>query len=604
MNQELLKKQNLQESSLQNKKESQQDKEQGDSLKGSKYLWMLPPADYKAIADLASRYAISFAIAQTLLTRGFTSQAMVDAFLFSSLEKDVAHASKMKGAQEAVDRILRAIEKKEKILVFGDYDVDGITSSALMMISLIPLGADINFFLPNRVKDGYGISTHIVERASKNNYRLIVTVDNGITAFEPAKKAKELGIDLIITDHHRPHGHVPDAFTIVNPNQSDCSYPFKTLAGVGVTFKILSLLYEQKGLTLPAKAYELLLLGTIADVVPLVGENRFWVRYGLQYINKVESFSFKVLKQNSRVTKPTLSSTDIGFSITPQINALGRLEDPRQGVHFLIGSDYKQVEEIGKILFELNEARKQVERSIFMQVQSEIESKRINLDVEKVIVAASSGWQSGVIGLVASRLVGAYGFPTILLHVTNKGIAKGSCRSIPGFDIFNALEKSSDILEQFGGHSMAAGLSLKVENIYLLKESLERQIAEQLTAFDLKQKLLIDAELRLEDINKKLVHDLELLQPFGNENSEPVFLVKGAMMLQKPTLLKDAHVKCEIVADGITQSVIFFNRPDLFSVLCNHVEKSSDYAVRISENHWNGRVSIELIGVDIAFSYE
>jgi len=595
---EFLEKQNLQNNSLPDKNL------EDTSLQGSKYLWMLPPVDDKAIADLASRYAISFSIAQTLLTRGFTSPEMIDSFLFSSLEKDVAHASRMKGAQEAVDRILRAIEKKEKILVFGDYDVDGITSSALMMIALIPLGADINFFLPNRVKDGYGISTHIVERAAKNKYSLIITVDNGITAFEPAKRAKELGIDLIITDHHRPHGHLPDAFAIVNPNQSDCSYPFKTLAGVGVTFKILSLLYEQKGLTLPAKAYELLLLGTIADVVPLVGENRFWVRYGLQYINKTESLSLKVLKQNSKVTKPTLSSTDIGFSITPQINALGRLEDPRQGVHFLIGSDYRQVEEIGKILFELNETRKEVERSIFMQVQHEIETKRINLDVERVIVAASSGWQSGVIGLVASRLVGAYGYPTILLHVTNKGIAKGSCRSIPGFDMFNALEKSSDILEQFGGHAMAAGLSLKVENIYLLKESLERQLAEQLTAFDLKQKLRIDAELRLEDVTKKLVHDMELLQPFGNENSEPVFLVKGAVMLQKPTLLKDLHLKCEIVADGITQSVIFFNRPDLFPVLCNHVERPSDFAVKVSENHWNGRVSVELIGVDIAFSYE
>ncbi|MCX5925109.1 MAG: single-stranded-DNA-specific exonuclease RecJ [Candidatus Dependentiae bacterium] len=573
-------------------------------VQGSKYLWLVPPADGKKIADLAAQYSIAFPIAQTLLTRGFTSKEMIDAFLFSSLEKDVALATGMKGALESVERILSAIAKKEKILVFGDYDVDGITSSALMMISLLPLGADINFFLPHRVHDGYGLSTKIVERAARNGYRLIITVDNGITAFEPAIRAKELGVDLIITDHHRPHDAVPEAFAIVNPNQADCTYPFKSLAGVGVTFKILSLLYEQKGLPLPAKAYELLLLGTVADVVPLVGENRFWVRHGLNYINKTESLSLKVLKQNGRVTKPILSSTDIGFSIAPQINALGRLEDPRQGVKFLIGSDWGQVQEVGKVLLDLNEARKEIERSIFMQVTQEVESKRINLETENIIIAASKGWQPGVIGLVASRIVGAYGKPTLLLHLTGKGLAKGSCRSIAGFDMFHALDNARDLLEQFGGHAMAAGLSLKIENIPLLKASLEKQIADQLTPFDLKQKLKIDAELTLPDLTKKLVTDMEHLQPFGNENSEPVFQVKGAVLLQKPTVLKDVHVKCEIFSQGVTKPVIFFNRPELLPLLQAQGENPFDLAVKVSENHWNGRVSVELLGVDGAFNPE
>lgn len=569
-------------------------------LHGSKYLWMLPPTDGKKIADIAAQHALSFPVAHTLLTRGFTSKEMIDSFLFSSLEKDVAHASGLKDALVSVARIREAIEKKEKILIFGDYDVDGITSSALMMISLLPLGAEVNFFLPHRVRDGYGLSTKVVERAARNGYRLIITVDNGIAAFEPARRAKELGIDLIITDHHRPHDIVPEAFAIVNPNQADCSYPFKTLAGVGVTFKIISLLYEQKGLELPAKAYELLLLGTVADVVPLRGENRFWVRHGLQYVNKVESLSFKVLKQNGRVTKPNISSTDIGFSIAPQINALGRLEDPRQGVKFLIGSDWGQVQEVGKILFDLNEARKEIERSIFAQVMQEIETKRIDLDFENIVIAASKGWQPGVIGLVASRVVGAVGRPAILLHLTNNGIAKGSCRSVPGFDMFHALENSAHLLEQFGGHAMAAGLSLKVENIPLLKKSLEDQIAQQLTPFDLQQKLAIDAELTLSDVCPKLMSDLGHLQPFGNENSEPVFHLKGATVLESPTVLKDVHVKCDIVSQGITKPVIFFNRPELFSTLQELREKPFDLAVRVSENHWNGRVSIELLGVDIA----
>lgn len=216
-------------------------------IAGKKYLWKVAACDQQKIAAIAARYNFSFAIAQVLYTRGFTDESAMESFLFSSFENDVADPRLLKDAEKAVDRIMLAMERQEQMLVFGDYDVDGITSSSLMMICLLPLGAKINFFLPNRVKDGYGLSTKIVERAAQNNYSVIITVDNGITAIEQAKRAKELGIDLIITDHHRPHAQVPDAYAIVNPNQTDCGYPYKTLAGVGVTFKILSLLYEKKG---------------------------------------------------------------------------------------------------------------------------------------------------------------------------------------------------------------------------------------------------------------------------------------------------------------------------------------------------------------------
>src|SRR6266478_4368829 len=265
-------------------------------ISGQKYIWKIPTVDQQQVAAIAARYTLSFAVAQVLYARGFTDADSIEKFLFSRFEDSVADTRLMKDAEKAVDRILTAMEKQEQILVFGDYDVDGITSSSMMMICLLPLGAKINYFLPNRVKDGYGLSTKIVERAAQNKYAVILTVDNGITAIEQAQRAKELGIDLIITDHHRPHSKVPDAFAIVNPNQKDCMYPHKTLAGVGVTFKLLSLLYEKKGLQMPQKVYELLLLGTVADVVPLMGENRFWVRHGLNYINNVESISFKLLK--------------------------------------------------------------------------------------------------------------------------------------------------------------------------------------------------------------------------------------------------------------------------------------------------------------------
>lgn len=570
------------------------------TLSGAKYLWKLPVADQATILHIASQYTLSLPIAQTLYTRGHITPEQIEGYLFSSLEKDVAHPSRMKDAQRAVDRILVAIENKEKILIFGDYDVDGITSCSLMMICLLPLGANVNYFLPHRVKDGYGISTKVIDRAKQNNYSLIITVDNGITAIEPALKARELGIDLIITDHHRPHDHVPDAYAIVNPNQIDCPYPFKFLAGVGVIFKVLSLLYEQKGMELPAKAYELLLLGTVADVVPLTGENRFWVRHGLLHVNRVESAALKVLKQNGKVTKPRLSSTDIGFSLAPQINALGRLQDPRQGVQFLIGSDLAQVNQVGTVLFELNQARREIERSIVSQIEAEIASNAINLQTENIIIAASDQWPPGVIGLVASRFVSTYGKPTILFHLTKNGLAKGSCRSIAEFNMFDALTSCAHLLERFGGHSMAAGLSLKVENVPALKAELERLIALQVKPEDLRPRLCLDAHLTLGDVSKKLLSDLSHLEPFGNQNAQPSFYVKNVVLVQKPQLLKDAHVKCSVFADGVIKPLIFFNRPELMQKLLALEQDPFDVAVQVTENHWNGNVSIELLGMDIA----
>lgn len=567
---------------------------------GVKYLWQLPHAEHQTLFELASSYNVSVPIMQTVFARGHVDKKSIDSFLFSSYEKDVASPHLMKDAEKSVDRILYAIENKEKILIFGDYDVDGITSSALMMHCLLPLGADVNFFLPHRVHDGYGLSEKIVRRAKENNYNLIITVDNGITAFEPAALAKQLGIDLIITDHHQPHGELPDAFAIINPHQKECPYPYKKFAGVGVSFKVLSLLYARKGLEMPSKAYELLLLGTVADVVPLTGENRFWVRHGLNHIHAHETFSFNVLKRNGNVVRPRLSATDIGFSITPQINALGRLEDPRQGVKFLIGSDTNEVERVGKVLLELNQARKEIERSIYKQVVSEIESNAIDLSREKIILAASNNWPAGVIGLVASRLVGAYGRPAILLHMTKDGIAKGSCRSIPALNMFEVLQSASHLLIQFGGHAMAAGLSLRIDNIPAFKEHVENYIAQHVTDFDLKLKIHLDAEVKMGDLTKKFIEDMEFLEPFGNENPEPLFYLSNVSLMQKPTLLKDAHIKCQIFADGVIKPIIFFNRPELFEQLQSLQSSSFDIAAHVKENYWNGKISIELTGVDIA----
>lgn len=574
-------------------------------IRGTKYAWRMPKINHELVLKIAVKYSLAIPLAKALVARGYTDFDKIDAYLFSTYENNVVSARSMKDAQKAVDRILLAINNKEKILIFGDYDVDGITSSALMMTCLQPLGAEVNFYLPNRVKDGYGLSTKVVKRAAENNYKVIITVDNGTTAFEPALVAKELGIDLIITDHHKPHDKVPDSFALVNPHQKECQYPFKEFAGVGVTFKVLSLLYETLQKTMPDvkmpdKAYELLLLGTVADVVPLQGENRFWVRYGLQWLNNKSSMSLDVLKMHGKVTTPLLKSTDIGFKIAPQINALGRLEDPRQGVQFLLGTDQKETEFIGNILFQLNQARKEIERSIFEDVQRLVENGTIDLTKENIIMAASNNWPAGVIGLVASRLVNEYTRPVLLFHITKDGKAKGSCRSLAAFNMFEALQQNKHLLDQFGGHAVAAGLALDVANMPALKESLEKLTREQLTADDFVNSLTIDADISMTDITKKLTQDMGYLEPFGAANSEPVFCVHNVSLVQKPQLLKDLHVKCSVFADGVIKPLVFFNRPDLFNLLNEQGEEPFSVAVQITENHWQGRVSVELLGRDVA----
>ncbi len=567
-------------------------------VQGYKYLVGIAKVQSDHVQQIAQKFDLPLPLAETLLVRGLCNEEQIQDYLSVPVEKNVYSAESMKDAQRAVQRIMHAIEHKEKILIAGDYDVDGITSSSLMLMGLLPLNALVNFHLPNRVKDGYGLSCKIVQKAYDNNYKVIITVDNGITAFEPAALAKKLGIDLIITDHHKPHDHVPDAFAIVNPHQNDCSYPFKYFAGVGVAFKLISLLYEKLGMQIPGKVIELLLFGTVADVVPLTGENRYWVRYGLAYVNEHESFALQVLKQNSKFVKPELFSTDIGFSITPQINALGRLDDAREGVQFLIGNNALEVERIGKILFEMNQSRKEIERKIIDDVVNQIESGSIDIS-KNLVIASSSNWPSGVIGLVASRIVGAYGKPTILFHITDNGIAKGSCRSIKEFNIFNALTECKDLLIAFGGHAHAAGLSLKVENLPELQRRLQIKIAQELTEFDLKQKILIDATCLLSDFDQKFMNDLRKFEPFGHENVQPIFYIKNVVLVQKPQLLKDLHVKCSVFAEGSIKSVMFFNRPELFDLLINQADVAFDIVGQVMHNYWNGVYTIEIQGLEV-----
>ena len=567
-----------------------------------RFVWLIPNVDTKEVIRISDENNFSLPIASILYSRGFRSIKEINSFIFSSFRSDVHDPKLFKDAEVAANRLMHAIKNKEKILIFGDYDVDGITSTSLLLLAFLPLKANINFYLPNRIKDGYGLSERIVKKAVDNNYKLIITVDNGITAFDAASLAKKLGIDLIITDHHRPNGKLPEALAIIDSNQDDCAYPYKELAGVGTIFKIVSLIYNEFKKELPDKIYELLMLGTVADVALLTGENRYWVKYGLSKINKKRSFAVSVLAQNGGLVKSKFDSRDIGFMLAPQLNALGRLDDPRSAVQFLIGSDSQKIEEIGLKLKQINEERKKIDRAIYLDMETAIFDKRINLEKENIIIAASKDWPAGVIGLVAGKLTQNYGKPTILLHLGPDGLLKGSCRSIPEFNIFNALQKCSDLLIHFGGHSFAAGLKLHKKNLPEFKARLEEIILQEVDQKDLVPKIKIDGFLGLMDLKYSFLSELELLEPFGNGNEQPVFIIKNVNLQGPVQILKEKHVKCNIFADGIIKPVIFFNRPELYSYFDKNKDKSFDLAAYVSKNEWNDKINIELQGVDVCLS--
>ncbi|MCL5436291.1 MAG: single-stranded-DNA-specific exonuclease RecJ [Candidatus Dependentiae bacterium] len=572
------------------------------NIRGARYVWRLPSAEQRAYArSLGPILNLSLPVVETLVNRGFTRSEEIESFLFMSQDDLLGHPSLLHDAERVIERIKTAIDSNEKILIAGDYDVDGMTATAMMLAALEPLGADVNFFLPHRIRDGYGISERVVHRAAASGYRLIITVDNGITGFKAGAAARACGIDLIITDHHRPLDNLPEAFAIVDPMHPACAYPFKELAGVGVAFKIIELLYEQYGYTLPGVTHELLLLGTVADVVPLRKENRFFVRRGLRWIAEHESPALRVLKDNAKLTRP-VSAMDIGFSLAPQLNALGRLEDPRQAVKFLLGDDKEEIAMIGAKLFELNQARKLVEKAVVEDVRRDIADGKIDRDRDIAFIAARSSWPPGVIGLAASRIVSEYGRPVFLFHETQEGVLKGSCRSIPGLNIFNALSSVKELLEHFGGHAAAAGLAVRRELLGEFKLRVDEYLRTHLTSEDLTQKISCDAELALTDANAKLMRDLSHLEPCGSANERPTFYVRRVQLVEEPRLLKEEHVRCMVFADGVIKPVIFFGRPDLFEFFSAHRDGDFDLAVTVAENEWEGVRRIEFYGVDAALA--
>ena len=506
-------------------------------------VWNLKKYDTELIKKIKDTYGVSDIMAKLLISRNIEFND-IDNFLNGKLD-NLIDPYKIKDMNKLVERIDKAIKKKEKICIYGDYDVDGITSITIMYKFLTKLGAEVMYYLPDRLLEGYGINNNALDEIKKQGVSLVITVDCGITAIEEVEHAKEIGLDICITDHHECAQDLPDALAIVNPKRKDDTYPFKFLAGVGVAFKTISAV--AKKYNLPEEEYlkylDIVSIGTISDIVPLVGENRIISKYGLKMMVHTKNIGLKALIK--LVNSKEIDSMMVSFGMAPRINACGRMGNASAAVKLLLENDEKRAEQIALELDNLNQERKNVEAVIYDEALDII--KKNELDKKSSIVLYNSSWHNGVIGIVASRLVNLYYKPVILLTKEN-GIIRGSGRCPSGFSIYDALTECKDCVIQFGGHELAAGLSILEENIDSFIETFDEACRKKSDAIS-EQIIEVDAQIERKDLNAQIIKDIREMKPYGQSNQVPVFLYKGIKVSAIRTIKEEKHLKLVLKDD-------------------------------------------------------
>jgi len=553
--------------------------------------------DAKRISDEAN---IPKLMAKVLLNRGIDDCEKIRKFIDPSLE-DLNDPFLMKDMDRAVERVKTALANREKIVIYGDYDVDGITSTSVLIDFLSRLGATIDFYIPDRIDEGYGISIAAVDKIRQMDPSLIITADCGITAVDEVEYIKECGMDIIITDHHECTGVLPDAHAVVNPHRPDCTYPFKELAGVGVVYKLIHALCMEMELGDIYQDYvDLVTLGTVADVVPLVGENRIIVKYGIPKVENTSNIGLRALINNSGLEGRTITSTSISFILAPRINAAGRLGDAGRGVRLFTTKDEKEAFGIALELNEENRNRQDMELHIFNEAINVIETE-VDLDKEKVIVAAGESWHHGVIGIVASKITERYYRPCLLLSVEN-GTCKGSGRSIEGFNLFEALKHCSSLLTKFGGHELAAGLALEHNNLEPFKRMINEYADTVLQDEDLIPRIRVDASIEKQDISIESVKALAALAPFGAGNPEPVFSYDKLRISDIRTVGDDRHLKLWLQDNGFYTEAIGFNMGTLINEF--NAGDLLDVAFSLEINSWNSNERVQFNLKDIKLNEE
>jgi single-stranded-DNA-specific exonuclease len=549
--------------------------------------WVVLEADETQVRTLAEALGVSPILARLLWRRGIKSAEEAQRFLYPG-RHGFYDPFLMKDMDKSVARIRTAIDSQEHVMIYGDYDADGATSTALLSLALKNLGAQVETYIPDRFSEGYGLNSPAIQQAKERGFDLVITVDNGISAVEQVALAKELGLDLIVTDHHTPPEVLPDAYAILNPKQPGCTYPDKMLAGVGVVFKLVQALYER----VPDEFLDLAALGTVADLAPLMDENRLITSLGLQKMTESPREGIRALINVAGLTGKKITAGNIGFSFGPRINASGRLDSATYAVDLLTTDDPHQAQELAMFLEDRNKERQEIGEGIFEEAVTLVEQHPEWLE-GRVLVVASEGWNEGVIGIVASRLVERFYRPTLMVSL-KEGRGKSSARSIAGFDLYSALTRCSDLLGHYGGHKMAAGFSLEEANIPLLRERINEIAAETLNDEDMIPKIDVDAELNLGEVDLNLVEGIQALAPCGFGNPTPKFALKGLNIEQTRVVGKDAaHLQVRLREAGRKLDCIAFRRSDDQP----HLEQlaSIDVVGELAINEWNGRRDVQLV---------
>ena len=500
------------------------------------YRWDHGVCDERVAVELARATGVEPAIARLLVLRGITDADAAGRFLQPSLDH-LHDPMRLAGMAAAVERLLKAVAARERIAVHGDYDVDGITATVILRRTLELLGGDVVHFVPDRMRDGYGLNSPAIERLHAEGAAVIVSVDCGIRGAEAARRARELGVDLIITDHHEPGDELPPALAVVNPKRADCTYPDKNLAGVGVALKLVQALTQRagRGTWLPAFV-KIAAIGTLADVVPLVGENRVIARLGLEALSRgPHKAGLRALIESAGLAGKTIDGYHVSYMLAPRVNAAGRMSSPDIALRLLLAADDGMIEEARALAGQLNaenERRQQEERAILAEARKAVDGDP-DIGARAALVVAGEGWHRGVIGIVASRLVDAYHRPAIVLSIEGES-AHGSCRSIPGFDILEALTACAPHLDQFGGHRAAAGLTVARARIRAFRDAITAWADDHLGPDDLRPRLRIDGRLGFRQITPRLYEGLAQLAPFGIGNPKPTFWTPSARLADGP----------------------------------------------------------------------
>lgn len=559
-----------------------------------KRKWLLKEIDKKRVLEISKGFGISPLTAIVLYNRGIQNDDEIKRFLSKDLGV-MYDPFLMRDMDKAVERILAASKAGEKITIYGDYDVDGITSIAILYKHLSEMGIPVDYYVPDRIQEGYGVNRDALDKIKEKGSSLIITVDTGITAVEECEYARSIGLDVIVTDHHECKEKIPDVYAAIDPKRKDCSYPFKSLAGVGVVFKLIQALDGNKSLPdLMEKYADLMCLGTVADISPLVDENRIIVTEGLKRFKDTKNIGLKALIDVSTNGKAITTST-IGYIIAPRINASGRLGCASRSVEMFLTDDEETARELANSLCEENTLRQQTEQKMFKEALDYIDNHPEIKD-DKILVIPHENWHHGIVGIVSSKITEKFYKPSILFAIDGDE-AKGSGRSVSGFNLFGALEKCSDLLEKFGGHELAAGLTIKAENITAFREKINSLSKESLEDNMLVPTIMLDAAIKVPYITIETVHDINRLQPFGVDNPNPAFAVRNIKIHKISVMSEGKHLRMTLFKDGKYLDSVGFGMGEYY----HHLEEGDyiDVAFALDINDYKGFQNVQLILKDI-----